>query len=112
MIFPLSAVLLVLFGLSLILTTLSLRFLRGSTQASEPLSGSARFFLVALRLAIGWHCFFEGMEKLTTPNWTSETYLRESVGPFSSVFRAVAGDRVLDRLTFDEKTFPPALDRD
>ena len=60
-----------------------------------------RVFLVLLRLAIGWHFFFEGIEKIrsvqlgpTTTNrpWSSQPYLRESTGPFAQYFRNIAGD--------------------
>ena len=70
-----------------------------------------RVFLVLLRLAIGWHFFFEGWEKLdslrtgpTTTNrpFTSASYLREATGPFADFFRNQAGETdeaVLNRLT-------------
>ena len=111
--------LLALFGLSLILVTLSLRFLRRD-EARQPLpdgcgsvNSMARFFLVALRLAIGWHCFVEGMEKIATPNWSSEVYLRESMGPLSSAFHSVAGDRLSSKLTVEaDGAFPAELERD
>jgi uncharacterized membrane protein YphA (DoxX/SURF4 family) len=57
-------------------------------------------FLVLLRLAIGWHFFFEGWEKVrsvrlgkteTNRPWSSEGYLRESTGPVSRYFRGQAG---------------------
>ena len=109
----LSFVLLALFGLSLILITLSLRSLRGAPAAGETYSNGARFFLIALRVAIGWHCFIEGMEKLNTPNWTSETYLRESMGPLSGAYRWVPGDRLLDKVTLGPKDeFPSELERE
>jgi uncharacterized membrane protein YphA (DoxX/SURF4 family) len=105
--------LLALFGLSLILITLSLRFLRRNAPGSDSLNSPARFFLVALRLAIGWHCFVEGMEKITTPNWSSEVYLRESMGPLADTFRSVAGDRLVAKLTVEaDGSFPVELERD
>jgi len=107
----LSSMILGAFGLSLILITLSL-LLRGKSAAQPGYSTGARFFLIALRLAIGWHCFVEGMEKLSTPSWSSEVYLRESMGPFASVFKDVAGDRLIEKLTVEDETFPPALDLD
>ena len=70
-----------------------------------------RVFLVLLRLAIGWHFFFEGWEKLdslrtgptaTNRPFTSASYLREATGPFADFFRNQAGETdeaVLDRLT-------------
>jgi uncharacterized membrane protein YphA (DoxX/SURF4 family) len=61
-----------------------------------------RVLLVLLRLAIGWHFFFEGFEKIrsvdligptqTNRPWSSQPYLRESTGPFAKYFRNAAGD--------------------
>src|SRR5438105_3221808 len=104
-----SGFVLALFGLSLILITLSIRFLRTSAPG-ETYSPYAQFFLVCLRLAIGWHCFVEGMEKITTPTWSSETYLREAVGPLSAPYRWAAGDRLVDRATLGaDDSFPAEL---
>ncbi|MCS6850422.1 MAG: hypothetical protein NZ700_04550 [Gemmataceae bacterium] len=84
-----------------------------------------RIALVALRLAIGWHFFIEGAEKLHAPTWSSEGYLREAAGPFAEAFRQLAGDGVIERLTplplpegadpakvTYAQRFPPALERD
>src|SRR5438309_1471508 len=60
---------------------------------------STRFFLVLLRLVIGWHFLFEGIEKLNSDSWSSEAYLRESSGPLAPYFRQMAGDRFIDELT-------------
>jgi uncharacterized membrane protein YphA (DoxX/SURF4 family) len=108
----LSAMMLGAFGLSLILITLSLLLLRGAPRTQPGYATGARFFLIALRLAIGWHCFVEGMEKLHTPNWSSEPYLRESMGPLAKTFQDVAGDRLIEKLTAEDEAFPPALDLD
>jgi uncharacterized membrane protein YphA (DoxX/SURF4 family) len=53
-------------------------------------------------LAIGWHFFFEGIEKIrsvdlvgpstTNRPWSSQPYLRESNGPLAPYFRDIAGD--------------------
>ena len=107
-----SGILLALFGLSLILITLSLRLLRGP-GSDNSLTSPARFFLIALRLAIGWHCFVEGMEKLNTPNWSSEAYLRESMGPLAESFRGIAGDRIVAKATLGpDNAFPAELERE
>jgi len=75
------------------------------------------FFLVVLRLAIGWHIFFAGVEKVRAPNWTSAGYLREASGPLAPQFRELAGDGLVERLTplpgdsqmpLNQR-FPPAL---
>ncbi len=60
---------------------------------------AGRYLLVLLRLAIGWHLLVEGLDKLHSESWTSETYLRESIGPAAPAFRALAGDGLKDRLT-------------
>lgn len=69
------------------------------TRELHTMNGLTRTFLVLLRLAIGWHFLFEGLEKLQTPGWSSEVYLRESAGPLADEFRGLAGDRLVDRLT-------------
>ncbi len=109
----LSGFLLVCVGLSLIFVTLSLVLLRGANPARDSYSGAARFFLICLRLAIGWHCFVEGMEKISTPNWSSEPYLRESMGPLAGFYHDIAGDRLIDQLTVgDDGAIPAELDRE
>src|SRR3954451_5046737 len=85
--------------------------LLGFTQRATPRNPEGdewgrgtRFFLVALRLAIGWHILFEGLEKLNSPTWSSEVYLRESVGPLAPAFRDLAGDSALARLRVATET--------
>lgn len=83
------------------------------------------FLLVLLRLAIGWHFLFEGVEKVKSPAWSSEPYLREAAGPMAPMFRWMAGDPLFDRLyvpplepdqdpsrTQAYTRFPPMLERD
>jgi thiosulfate dehydrogenase [quinone] large subunit len=53
------------------------------TTASADGGAYTRFqvgALVALRLLIGWHFFYEGLAKLTNPYWTSAGYLADSKG--------------------------------
>src|SRR5438105_626966 len=73
-----------------------------------------RVFLVLLRLAIGWHFFFEGIEKVesvrlgptsTNRPWTSEPYLREATGPLGDFFRRQIGD--LDEIALAKLTVAP-----
>ncbi len=108
------SVIALLFGLTVILVTLASLLLRGPSRPGETTVNTlARVFLVLLRLAIGWHCFVEGMDKLHNPTWSSEAYLRESVGPLAGAFRWLAGDRLLDRLVMpDNEHAPPALAAD
>lgn len=57
----------------------------------------AAFFLVLLRVAIGWHFLYEGLEKYESTQkgdrpWSAEAYLRASTGPFAAKFRALVPD--------------------
>jgi uncharacterized membrane protein YphA (DoxX/SURF4 family) len=77
----------------------------------EIMKSLTKVFLVLLRLAIGWHFFFEGVEKLnsiaigeTTTNrpFSSAGYLAESTGPFANFFRdqvRESDEEILNRLT-------------
>src|SRR6476620_8845587 len=59
------------------------------------------FFILALRLAIGWHFLFEGLHKIhsyyigpteTNRPFTSEPYFREAEGPLGPFVRKQLGD--------------------
>src|SRR5438552_6125723 len=66
------------------------------------MNGLTRVLLVLLRLAIGWHFLFEGIEKIhsvdivgrteTERPWSSMGYLREATGPAGDFFRRQVGD--------------------
>ncbi len=59
------------------------------------------FWLVALRVAIGWHFLYEGLAKLSNPKWTSFSYLMDSKGVFESFFHSLAETpEVLDIVNF------------
>jgi uncharacterized membrane protein YphA (DoxX/SURF4 family) len=62
------------------------------------ITGLACFFLVALRLAIGWHFLVEGAHKIETHRigktatntpWTGEAFFREGTGPAARYFRDI-----------------------
>jgi uncharacterized membrane protein YphA (DoxX/SURF4 family) len=72
-----------------------------------------RIGLILLRVTIGWHFLFEGIEKLESwnrgpaegqPVWSAEGYLREAQGPLAWWFRQQAGDLDADALA--KLTFP------
>lgn len=74
-----------------------------------------RVFLVLLRLAIGWHFLFEGIEKLdsmwkgpteTSKPFTSEPYLRGANGPIADLIHGQIGD--VDQAALDRLTLQPA----
>lgn len=43
-------------------------------------------WLVVLRLVIGWHFLYEGLHKLSDPNWSSFGYLLDSQGFLKEFF--------------------------
>ena len=83
---------------------------------------STMIFLVLLRLAIGWHFFFEGWKKVdsylnpseTKKTFSSEGYFREATGPIGPMMRSQLGDpdaALLARVTVDpaSKQLPATL---
>ena len=59
---------------------------------SKFYSGSQLIWLVVLRVAIGWHFLFEGLAKLSDPDWSSYLYLMDSKGIFEGFFKMLAGN--------------------
>lgn len=58
--------------------------------------------MVLLRMAIGWHFFYEGVWKLVQPDWSAQHYLLASSGPFRPIFRMMVKDPDgVERLTLD-----------
>ncbi|MGL4550564.1 MAG: hypothetical protein ACRC33_05210, partial [Gemmataceae bacterium] len=80
-------------------------------------------FLVLLRLSIGWHFLFEGLNKIqshmvgptvTSRPFSSAGYFREAPGPLGALFRATTGDpddEALARLVTGDAADGKALDR-
>jgi thiosulfate dehydrogenase [quinone] large subunit len=48
------------------------------------------WWLLALRLLIGWHFLYEGLVKVLNPKWTSLGYLMDSQGWFAPLFQSMA----------------------
>src|SRR5690242_7297803 len=63
------------------------------------MNNATRFFLVLLRLVIGWHLLFAGIEKFAPDYRGSEGYLREASGPLADYYEQLLGYPLLDRLT-------------
>jgi thiosulfate dehydrogenase [quinone] large subunit len=55
-------------------------------------SGAQLTALVALRFAIGWHFFYEGVSKAANAYWTSAGYLDQSQGFMSEWFADLASN--------------------
>ncbi len=51
--------------------------------------------LILLRLAIGWHFLYEGLAKLYTPNWSSQSYLDSSRWILQGVFNWIISNPTL-----------------
>jgi len=50
------------------------------------------FFLVALRILLGWYFLYEGLVKIANPDWSSFGYLMDSQGLFEGMFQSMAGN--------------------
>lgn len=62
---------------------------------------SQLFWLVSLRVIIGWHFLYEGMVKLFNPNWSSIGYLLDSQGWFKEIFYWMASNpTILNTIDF------------
>lgn len=66
-----------------------------SKKKAMDYSKSKLATLVLLRLAIGWHFFYEGMVKVLTPSWTSKAYLLDSGGFAKPFYDWIAQNPVL-----------------
>ncbi len=55
-------------------------------------SKSQLFWLVVLRVLIGWHFLYEGLVKLVNPNWSSVGFLLDSEGIFKDQFHSLAAN--------------------
>ena len=55
--------------------------------------------VVVLRVLIGWHFLYEGVAKLTKPDWSAAGFLKQARGPLADLFHVDgreperAGDR-------------------
>jgi len=66
----------------------------------RTVTGWTVFFMVLLRISIGWHFAYEGVWKLMQPDWRATSYLVRSSGPLRPMFRAMVWDvDGLERLT-------------
>ena len=64
-------------------------------------SKSQTFWLVALRMLIGWHFLYEGIVKVINPKWTALGYLMDSQGWLASMFNSITTNQtILDCVNF------------
>ena len=57
------------------------------------------YLLVVLRVIIGYHFLYEGMDKLVTPDWTASGFLLQSNWVFSGLFSSIAESSLLLTVT-------------
>jgi len=50
------------------------------------------FLLVTLRVLLGWYFLYEGIVKITNPDWTCYPYLMDSQGPFAGLYHSMAAN--------------------
>jgi thiosulfate dehydrogenase [quinone] large subunit len=50
------------------------------------------FFLVSLRLLLGWYFLYEGLVKIANPDWSAYGYLMDSQGPLAGFFHSMAAN--------------------
>lgn len=50
------------------------------------------FWLVTLRVLIGWHFLYEGLVKFLNSSWSAYPYLMDSQGFLSTTFQDIAGN--------------------
>ena len=61
-----------------------------NTQISKNYTNVQAILLVALRMLIGWYFLYEGIVKITNPDWSSYGYLMDSQGLFAGLFHGMA----------------------
>ncbi len=66
----------------------------------RTVTGWTIFFMVLLRISIGWHFAYEGITKLDQGDWRATGYLLQSTGPLRPLFLTMVKDAEgLERLT-------------
>lgn len=62
-------------------------------------SKSQLLSLVVLRVLIGWHLLYEGIVKLLNPDWSAESFLRDSKWILSGFLNWIADSKLLLQVT-------------
>jgi len=60
------------------------------TEYTKNYTNIQAFLLVTLRVLLGWYFLYEGIVKITNPDWSSYSYLMDSEGPFAKMFTSMA----------------------
>lgn len=65
---------------------------KSNLPKTRTVAGWTIVFMVLLRMAIGWHLFYEGAWKLSQDDWRATGFLVQSAGPLQDVFRKMVPD--------------------
>jgi len=63
-----------------------------ATASAKNFSNLQTFFLVALRMLLGWYFLYEGLIKIANPDWSSFGYLMDSQGICRNFFQSMAAN--------------------
>jgi thiosulfate dehydrogenase [quinone] large subunit len=55
-------------------------------------SSGTQWAIVVMRVLVGWHFLYEGIAKLSNPNWSAAGYLNQARGPLAGLFKSLAAD--------------------
>ena len=58
----------------------------GLSETLRKYSGLQKFFLVFLRVIVGWHFLYEGYVKISSEGWSAAGYLHAAPGPLGPMF--------------------------
>ena len=61
-----------------------------NTEITKNYTNVQAFLLITLRILLGWYFLYEGIVKITNPDWSSFGYLMDSQGPFAGLFHSMA----------------------
>ena len=56
------------------------------------LSRGPMIAITVLRVFVGWHFLYEGIAKLTKPDWSAVGFLKQARGPLASLFHGMAAN--------------------
>ncbi len=63
--------------------------------ASNGIGLGAQAIVALLRIGLGWHFLYQGIIKFVDPQWTSQPYLANAVGPFADFYHMLANSGFL-----------------
>ena len=62
------------------------------SKEGSNLTGLQMTAVVVMRVLIGWHFLYEGVAKLSKPDWTAAGFLKQARGPLADLFHGMAAN--------------------